>query len=147
MLGAHTVKITALGDAHLGRSAETATVRGGPEAGMNQRERDFEVSFLAAVDLALAEEPDLVLWLGDVFDHPRPSYRSFRIAFEGLRRVRDHGVRLVAISGNHDTPRLPGTGSPYSVLADAFPEFAFAHRMTYERHEVDDLVIHAVPQA
>ena len=36
------------------------------------------------------------------------------------------------ISGNHDTPRLPGTGSPYSALSDTFPEMHFAHRLAYD---------------
>jgi DNA repair exonuclease SbcCD nuclease subunit len=136
------VKVAALGDAHLGRAYYPRTT---PE-GVNQRERDFEVSFEAAVELALAQSPDLVVWLGDVFDHPRPTYRSFRVAHRALCRIREHGVPLVAVSGNHDTPRLPGTGSPYSVLADAFPEMHFAHRMAYERFDVAGLVVHAVPQ-
>ena len=87
-----------------------------------------------------------MVWLGDIFDHPRPTYRSFRVAQRALARIRDHGVRAVVISGNHDTPRLPGTGSPYSALADSFPEMHFAHRLAYERFELPGLVVHAVPQ-
>ena len=136
------MKVAAIGDAHLGRSYYSFTT---PE-GVNQRERDFEVSFEAAVDLALAQSPDLVVWLGDVFDHPRPTYRSFRVAQRALTRIRDHGVPAVVISGNHDTPRLPGTGSPYSALADTFPDVRFAHRMAYARFEFPGLVVHAVPQ-
>lgn len=136
------MRIAALGDAHLGRTATTALAADGA----NQREVDFEHSFTASVDLALAQEPEAILWLGDVFDHPRPSYRSFRVAMAALRRIRDHGVRLVAISGNHDTPRLPGVGNPYAVLADTFPEFHFAHRMSYERFDLPGLAVHAVPQ-
>ncbi|HET9732781.1 MAG TPA: metallophosphoesterase [Acidimicrobiales bacterium] len=134
--------MAAIGDAHLGRSYYPATTA----AGVNQREHDFEVSFEAAVDLALAQEPELVVWLGDVFDHPRPTYRSFRVAQRALARIRDHGVAAAVISGNHDTPRLPGTGSPYSALADSFPEFHFAHRLSYERFELPGLTVHAVPQ-
>ena len=136
------MRVAAIGDAHLGRAYYPATT---PE-GVNQRERDFEVSFGAAVDLALAQSPDLVVWLGDVFDHPRPTYRSFRVAQRALARIRDHGVPAVVISGNHDTPRLPGTGSPYSALADAFDGFHFAHRLGYERFELPGLTVHAVPQ-
>ena len=136
------MRIAALGDAHLGRSATTATTADG----VNQREFDFEVSFEAAVQAALATEPDLVVWLGDVFDHPRPNYRSFRVVMRALAAIRAHGIGLVAISGNHDTPRLPGVGNPYAVLADAFPEFHFAYRLQYERFEVPGLLIHAVPQ-
>ncbi len=135
------MRIAALGDAHLGRSYYPYTVDG-----VNQRERDFEASFTAAVDLALAQSPDLMVWLGDVFDHPRPTYRSFCVAQRALQRIRDHGVVLVAITGNHDTPRLPGTGSPYTALAGAFPEMHWAHRMAYERVELPGLVVHAVPQ-
>ena len=136
------MRVAAIGDAHLGRSYYPFTT---PE-GVNQREWDFERSFEAAVELALAQEPDLIVWLGDVFDHPRPTYRSYRLAQRALARIRDHGLRAVVISGNHDTPRLPGTGSPYSALADGFPEMYFAHRLSYERFELPGLVIHAVPQ-
>jgi DNA repair exonuclease SbcCD nuclease subunit len=136
------MRVAAIGDAHLGRSYLNVV---SPE-GVNQRERDFEVSFAAAVDAALALSPDLVVWLGDVFDHPRPTYRSYRVAQRGLTRIREHGIGCVVISGNHDTPRLPGTGSPYSPLADTFGEFHFAHRLTYERFELPGLVVHAVPQ-
>ena len=136
------MKIAAIGDAHLGRSYYSVTT---PE-GVNQRERDFELSFEAAVDLALAQSPELIVWLGDVFDHPRPTYRSFRVAQRALAKIREHGVAAVVISGNHDTPRLPGTGSPYSVLADTFPDVHFAHRLQYERFELPGLVVHAVPQ-
>ncbi|HUP86701.1 MAG TPA: metallophosphoesterase [Acidimicrobiales bacterium] len=137
------MKVVAIGDAHLGRSylnvVDAAT-------GVNQRELDFERSFEAAIDLALAQAPDVVVWLGDIFDHPRPTYRSYRVAQRALVKIREHGVACVVITGNHDTPRLPGTGSPYSPLADAFGEFHFAHRLAYERFELPGLVVHAVPQ-
>ena len=136
------MKVAAIGDAHLGRSYLSYTT---PE-GVNQRERDFELSFEAAVELALEQRPDLIVWLGDIFDHPRPTYRSFRVVQRALARIRDHGVKVVVISGNHDTPRLPGTGSPYTVLADSFGEMHFAVRLAYERFELDGLTVHAVPQ-
>jgi DNA repair exonuclease SbcCD nuclease subunit len=136
------MRVAAIGDAHLGRAYYPYTT----DDGVNQREWDFERSLEDAVELALAQQPDLVVWLGDVFDHPRPTYRSYRVAQRQLARIRDHGVAAVIISGNHDTPRLPGTGSPYSALADTFPEFHFAHRLAYERFDLPGLTVHAVPQ-
>jgi exonuclease SbcD len=136
------MRIAALGDAHLGRSYYPMTT----PAGVNQREWDFEQSFTAAVEAALEARPELVVWLGDIFDHPRPTYRSFRVAQSALARIRAHGASVVVISGNHDTPRLPGTGSPYSALADAFPEFHFAHRLSYEAFDLPGVRVHAVPQ-
>src|SRR3954462_13302387 len=139
------MKVAALGDAHLGRSYLPSLKE--PQQ-VNQREYDFEVSFEAAVDLALAQHPDVLVWLGDIFDHPRPTYRSFRLAQRMLVKIRDHGIPVVGISGNHDTPRLPGTGSPYTVLADTFADsdVHFACRMAYERIELPGLVVHPVPQ-
>jgi DNA repair exonuclease SbcCD nuclease subunit len=131
-----------MGDAHLGRAYLPFTTEGG----VNQREYDFERSFEAAVDLALQQRPDLIVWLGDIFDHPRPSYRSYRLAQRALVLIREHGVAAAIITGNHDTPRVPGKGSPYSTLADTFPEMHFAHRLAYERFDLPGLVVHAVPQ-
>jgi DNA repair exonuclease SbcCD nuclease subunit len=78
------MRVAALGDAHLGRSYYSYTTADG----FNQRERDFEDSFTRAVELALAQSPDLLVWLGDIFDHPRPTYRSYRIAQRALGRIR-----------------------------------------------------------
>jgi DNA repair protein SbcD/Mre11 len=136
------MRLAAIGDAHLGRSYLPFTT----DTGVNQREVDFEQSFEAAVDLALEQQPDLIVWLGDIFDHPRPTYRSYRVVQRALARIRDHGLKAAVISGNHDTPRLPGKGSPYTTLADTFPEMHFAHRLAYERFHLPGLVIHAVPQ-
>ena len=87
------MKVAAIGDAHLGRSYLPYTVEGG----VNQREWDFERSFEAAVELALAQEPDLLIWLGDIFDHPAPHYRSFRVVQRGSGE--DPGLR--GAGGSH----------------------------------------------
>lgn len=135
------MKVVAIGDAHLGRTA-------GPvmNNGVNQRELDFDDSFTRAVDLGLAQEPDLFIWLGDIFDKPNPSYRSYRIAQRELSKIRAHGVPLVSISGNHDTPRIAGTGSPYRPLEDVFSEFKFAPGFEYRAFDFPGLLVHCVPQ-
>ena len=83
------MRVVALGDAHLGRVAGPVS-----ENGVNRRELDFEDSFLRAVELGLAQEPDLFVWLGDVFDKPNPTYRSYTRAQRALSRIREHGVQL-----------------------------------------------------
>ncbi|MBA2609636.1 MAG: DNA repair exonuclease [Actinobacteria bacterium] len=135
------MKVVALGDAHLGRVAGPTTVNG-----VNQRELDFDNSFTRTVDLALAQKPDLFVWLGDIFDKPNPTYRSYRVAQRELAKIRGHGIPLVSISGNHDTPRIAGTGSPYRPLQDVFTGFYFAPGFTYEAFEFPGLVVHCVPQ-
>ena len=111
-------RLVALGDAHLGRT-HLAHLR--DDEGRNLREEDFLRSFAWAVDETIRQEPDGFVWLGDVFDHARPSYRTFAHVLAGLQRLADAGLRGVAISGNHDTPRVRGTGSPYDALERVFP--------------------------
>ena len=137
-------RLVALGDAHLGR---THLVQLRDEQGRNLREEDFLRSFAWAIDATLDLEPDGFLWLGDIFDHARPTYRTFAAVLAGLQRLADAGLRGVAISGNHDTPRVRGTGSPYDALERVFLNVAFAWRMESRTTELAGVRVHAVPQA
>jgi exonuclease SbcD len=136
-------KVVAISDAHLGRAHYHAV----NEQGINQREADIAAAWHRAVAAATAENPDAVLVLGDLFDSPRPSYRAFREGARGLRALAEAGVPTLAISGNHDTPRLRESGSPYGVLADAFPGLRFVFRGMLESVDLlPGLRVHAVPQ-
>jgi DNA repair protein SbcD/Mre11 len=136
-------RLAALGDAHLGRS-HLAHLR--DQEGRNLREEDFLRSFDWAVDATLELEPDGFLWLGDIFDHARPSYRVFTRVLVALRRLEQAEIPGVAISGNHDTPRLRGTGSPYAALEEVFGNVTFCWRMEAVTVEVAGARVHAVPQ-
>jgi DNA repair exonuclease SbcCD nuclease subunit len=136
-------RLVALGDAHLGRT-HLAHVR--DEQGRNVREEDFLRSFAWAVDETIRLEPDGFLWLGDIFDHARPTYRTFAHVLAALQKLTDAGLKGVAISGNHDTPRIRGTGSPYDALERVFPNVSFAWRMQAMSVELGGALIHAVPQ-
>jgi DNA repair protein SbcD/Mre11 len=136
-------RLVALGDAHLGRT-HLAHLR--DEEGRNLREEDFLRSFSWAIDTAIELQPDGFLWLGDIFDHARPTYRTFAHVLAGLQKLTDAGLRGVAISGNHDTPRVRGTGSPYDALERVFPDVTFAWRMESLVADLAGVRIHAVPQ-
>ena len=136
-------RLVALGDAHLGRTHH-AHLR--DEEGRNQREEDFLRSFDWAVEATIEREPDGFLWLGDVFDHARPSYRVFTKVLSALKRLEEAGIPGVAISGNHDTPRLRGTGSPYAALEEVFPGVTFAWAMEARSVDLAGVRVHAVPQ-
>jgi DNA repair exonuclease SbcCD nuclease subunit len=136
-------RLVALGDAHLGRT-HLAHLR--DDDGRNLREEDFLRSFAWAIDRTLELEPDGFLWLGDVFDHARPTYRTFSKVLIGLKRLREAGLSGVAISGNHDTPRVRGTGSPYAALEEVFDGVTFAWAMEARSVDLAGVRIHAVPQ-
>jgi DNA repair exonuclease SbcCD nuclease subunit len=136
-------RLVALGDAHLGRT-HLAHLR--DEQGRNLREEAFLRSFAWAVERTVQLEPDGFLWLGDVFDHARPTYRTFAHVLAGLQTLADAGLRGVAISGNHDTPRVRGTGSPYDALERVFANVTFAWRMESLAANLAGVRVHAVPQ-
>lgn len=136
-------RLVAFGDAHLGRS-HLAHLR--DDQGRNVREEDFLRSFAWAIEETLRRQPDGFLWLGDIFDHARPTYRTFAHVLAGLQTLANAGLRGVAISGNHDTPRVRGTGSPYDALERVFPDVVFAWRMEAMHAEVAGVHVHAVPQ-
>ena len=136
-------RFVALGDAHLGRT-HLAHLR--DDQGRNLREEDFLRSFDWAVQRTIELEPDGFLWLGDVFDHTRPTYRTFSKVLVGLKRLRDAQIPGVVISGNHDTPRVRGTGSPYAALEEVFDGVTFAWAMEGRSGDVAGVRFHAVPQ-
>lgn len=135
-------RLVAFGDAHLGRT-HLAHLR--DDQGRNLREEDFLRSFDWAVEETLRQEPDGFVWLGDVFDHAKPSYRGFTRVVVGLRRLEAAGLPGVAISGNHDTPRLRGTGSPYAALEEVFANVAFAWALEARSVDLAGVKVHAVP--
>jgi exonuclease SbcD len=103
------VKIAHLADLHLGfRQYYRQTPNG-----INQREADIANAFRCAVDDLIAARPDAILLAGDIFHAVRPSNHSIIFAFHQFQRLRQAlpEVPIVAIAGNHDTPRSSETGS------------------------------------
>ncbi len=68
---------------------------------------DQEQVLGALADLAAEHAVDTVLISGDLYDRAVPSPETVQTATRILRRIRDAGIVIVAISGNHDSaPRL-----------------------------------------
>ena len=63
------------------------------------------------VDLVRAEQVDAVLLSGDVHDRALPPVEAMQLFDDALRRLRDAGAAIVAISGNHDAPARLGDKS------------------------------------
>ena len=60
------------------------------------------------VDVVAQERVDVVLLSGDVHDRALPPVEAMQLFDEALRRLRDTGAAVVAISGNHDAPSRLG---------------------------------------
>jgi DNA repair protein SbcD/Mre11 len=63
---------------------------------------DFAVAFDQIVSAAIADDADLFLLAGDLFDRPQVEPPHLEQALRILRRLKDAKIPVVAIEGNHD---------------------------------------------
>ncbi len=70
--------------------------------GSKERFNDFSKVFLHIVDQALREKVDFVLLAGDLFEKRKVDPLAMRAAIEGLTRLRDAKIPVVAVEGNHE---------------------------------------------
>lgn len=107
-----TVLLAHVSDIHLGRR----------QYGLEARAKDYEKAFMRVVDklVELKKEKDLeaVLVTGDVFDSPRPTPSMYMAAIEGFAKLRDSGLKVFAIRGNHDASPLNPVDNPLKVLSN-----------------------------
>lgn len=73
-----------------------------PSKAFNQIYEAADQSLTKIVDLALAEQVDLVLIAGDTFDSDHPSPRSQLFFAHQIKRLTDAEIQVVMIFGNHD---------------------------------------------
>lgn len=87
-------------DWHLGRSFH--------REGMLAHQATFVDHLLEVID---AERVDLVVISGDLYDRALPQVDAVRLADEAFARLAASRAKVVAISGNHDSPQRLGFGS------------------------------------
>jgi len=95
------VRILCAADLHLGRRSSRL-----PEAGRGGR-ISSATAWGHLVDHALEGDVDLVLLAGDVVDRFNRSFEAYGPLDDGLRRLKEGGVPVVAVAGNHDSDTLP----------------------------------------
>jgi DNA repair protein SbcD/Mre11 len=94
------VKILHLSDIHMGSSFSHGRINS--ETGINTRLEDFVKTLSIAIDRAINEPVDLVLFGGDAFpDATPPPYVQEAFASQ-FRRLVDVGIPVVLLVGNHD---------------------------------------------
>lgn len=105
------------------------------------RKRDFFRVFKAWVDNVIDTEAAVATLAGDLFDSADPDNESIFVAVSQLLRLSEAGIKVIAISGNHDTPKSSRTHI-YSVLSELPIHCVFRET---EVIEVDDVSFVAVP--
>lgn len=135
-------------DTHLGYSAYTKVT----ESGFNQREVDVYEAFNRVVDFALnppdGKPIDLIIHAGDLFDSVRPTNRAMAWALNQFLRLSKAKIKLVVISGNHETPKLKETGHVFRLfehLPGIFPVYKGEYEQFRFSNGGENLVVHAIP--
>lgn len=126
------MKGVAIADAHAGFTRHPVTV-----GGRNARSVDVDQALQHAAAIVVEEQPDIVTFAGDQFDHTRPSNHSL-VAFQDalLRIVRETEADVVIIPGNHCGTRTVEALTPNAVI-----------ERLHERIHVVDTVRRLVVQA
>ncbi len=86
------MKIIHIADIHLGRRRLDGQLA----------DSDFAEAFDSIVDIAIEEAVDVFLIAGDLFDRPQVEPPHLRQALGILRKLKDAGIPVIAIEGNHD---------------------------------------------
>ena len=96
-----SVQIVHTADLHLDRNFQIANL-----ARRERRRQDVEDNFRQIVDYVLQNKPDLFLLAGDIFDRVNPGNAAREMLVRKIREVSEAGVKVYAIGGNHDVPKL-----------------------------------------
>ncbi len=86
--------------------------------GIYERETDFYRAFENAVRKIIEERPDFVLHTGDLFDVPKPPPRALWVAQRCFTKLREKGIPVYAITGNHDMLFRRGSLPPQVLFRD-----------------------------
>ncbi len=94
---------------------------GNQQYNLDVRFNDFYLAFRKTVDIALESGIDVYVIAGDLFHKAAVNPLTLLQAEDGLRALREAGIKVLAVSGNHDRPRG----------RDSFSWLHYLHRNEY----------------
>ncbi len=134
------MRIVHLADSHLGFSSYSSL----DQHGQNRIEEMVYSGFEMAMEKIVQTHPDAVVHAGDVFHHVRPKIKPLVIFQRGLQRLKEAGIPVIVISGNHDAPKSYSQISPFRLF-EGLRGVHIAQRYQYERFEIGDYNFHCIP--
>ena len=93
------MKLIHLSDLHLGKRLNECSLL-----------EDQQYILRVLLEIAARERPDAVLIAGDLYDKPVPPVEAVALLDEFLVRLTALGIRVLLISGNHDSPERTAFG-------------------------------------
>ena len=129
-------------DLHLAPRSATIVKRD-PYTNRLVRDLDMSDAFERAVDDALTQDPlpSAFVIAGDIFDTNQGSQDAIIDAATQIKRLRDAGIEIIAIAGNHDTPTQRKKTPAFQVLKHEFGDIAGDAGVHLSYDEVDKVVV------
>ena len=107
------IRLLHLADLHIGMENYG---RLDPTTGLNGRVMDFLRRMTEAIDYALENEIDLVIFAGDAYKNRDPNSTYRREFARRIKRLADAGIPVVLLVGNHDLPAQERRASSIEIF-------------------------------
>jgi len=101
-------------DTHLDRNFNISDI-----AKAQERKQDIEKNFTKVVEYALVNKPDIFLITGDLFERYSPSNSARVFVTEKVKQLKEAGIPVFIIGGNHDVPKFGSSPLAIDVLGSA----------------------------
>jgi len=106
------MRLLHFGDLHIGMENYG---RPDPLTGLNTRLNDFLRCFDEAIDFAVSNRVDLVIFTGDAFKNREPTPTHQREFAKRIHRLSHERIPTVLVVGNHDVASLPGKADALDI--------------------------------
>ncbi|HEY1293763.1 MAG TPA: exonuclease SbcCD subunit D, partial [Chloroflexota bacterium] len=107
------LRIAHIADTHIGMENYG---RINPETGLNQRLHDFLNSLDQAIEGAIAERVDLVVFAGDIYKTRDPTPTHQREFARRIQRLASADIKTMLVAGNHDVPMSAGRATSVDIF-------------------------------
>jgi exonuclease SbcD len=104
--GDDVIRLFAIGDVHLG-TRPGSLPEGLDAEGVDPRALTPEAALEIAIDRAIQERVDAVLFAGDVVESTNARFEALRPLESAVHRLLGEGIAVLAVAGNHDVDALP----------------------------------------
>src|SRR5512142_1397531 len=121
------IRLVCTADNHLGRYYAKMNFRQ-----LAARRTILRKAFAQTVDYAIRERVHFFLQCGDLFDREAPSPVELTFVAQQFQKLRDAGIRILAISGNHDMPNASDGATPVRIFDALRAAHVFGKRTEIE---------------
>jgi DNA repair exonuclease SbcCD nuclease subunit len=104
------IRLVITADNHLGRYYGKMSLKQ-----LSERRAHLREAFSQVVDFAIAKKAHLFLQCGDLFDREAPPPAELTFVAQQFQKLREAGIRIYAISGNHDMPTASDGATPVRI--------------------------------